>query len=272
MPDAEALERDKERCRLRRAIRALRAKGKTWDEVCAATGLSSSTARYYGRSRVREPGEPPKRVLSVRQKMFARGLAEGKSAIASAIAAGSPNRYAAADFASRTKNDPRFVVLFNDMLEKAGLGENELAEVLKRCLAATKIAGIAIDKESGKISDSLEVPDYPTQLNAVRTGFELHNRLGRHQETPAHGHIHFHLTREQLGKYEQITGGPLPFPVTMLDEPGQGEAYADVRHERAGAAVAVGGDPGGPPRDETRAGSDDPPRSDAGGEGNEPIG
>ena len=188
----------------------LRAQGFPYRKIAAKLGISKSYAAKLTRSGHSERLVTGHTCLSVRERKFALGLIEGKSQHQAALDAGVP-RAGADSWASRTRRDPRFQESLHNLLEQAGLGEQQLVQALAKLVNATKVVGIA--RLDGKITDRLEVPDYAVQLRAAELGFRLWGRLGPQkgkQAAGGGGGIVFHLVPDKKGPHEDVTGVPLP--------------------------------------------------------------
>jgi hypothetical protein len=215
-----------------RIARRMRREGKTLLRIAAEMGVCSKTVKNWMKYRPPRNSTPAKRqALTVRRRKFAQGLAQGKTAVRSAMDAGCPTRGAAAKFAHMAKRSPEFVEYFNGLLDAAGLDEETLAAGLKECTQATKIAGIAVNKNTGMITDKLEVPDYQVRHQTLRTCLELRKRLNQRDEDrkPGAEPVHLHLTLEQKQRYERLIGGPLNGDVITLAPESESKAVAAGR-------------------------------------------
>ena len=222
---------------IRGTVKKMRRSGKTFNQISAQLGLSVSTVRYYARTRNPKRSDDARvgprtdQPIPPRRLVYAKALAEGKTGVEAALEAGSPNRVAAHQYSRTVKADPRFEEMFTEVLNTAGLTVEELAKTVKESTLATKIAGIAVDKKTGLISDKLEVPDYHVRHQAARTGFELHKKLGRQeQDDKGNGAVTFLVRMEDLESFQRLTGGPLAFPVKVIDMK-QGEPNGYFRAE-----------------------------------------
>lgn len=196
-----------------RIARKLRRAGKTFGRIAAELGVSEDTVRTWVKYRSPPQGAPREPQVSVRRKKFAAELASGKRPIAAAMAAGCPTVNAAAQFSHKAKRSPSFIEYFNGLLDKAGLDEETVAQGLKECSQATKVVGVAINKQTGMITDTREHPDYHVRHQTLRTVLEVRRRLNQRDEdkNPAAAPVHLHLTVELKEKYEKMVGGPLDF-------------------------------------------------------------
>lgn len=212
-----------------RIARSLRRRGMTFRRIAAELGVSVHTVQRWVSYRAKKKASPKRQKkpkpevpiearVSHRRKLFAQGLAEGKTVTEAGLAAGCPTAKTALNFSYRARNNAEFLEYFQGILEKAGLDEATLARKLSECTDATKVAAVATNKEFGIISDKLVVPDYHVRHQAIRTAFELHQRIGQRDQATAPGAapIHLHVTLEQKREFEQLIGGPLAFDVITI--------------------------------------------------------
>ena len=164
---------------------------------------SSSTKRSTSAST-----EPVNR-LTIRQRRFAKGLAEGKTQKQAAIEAapsGTATGNALEQWASRTVRDPKFQKGFRQILDEAGLSDADIARVHRENLNATRIAATATME--GKITDVLEVPDYATRQRAVADAYRVRGRMkdDRSLDAPPRPRIVV-LSQRDAELFKVFTGG-----------------------------------------------------------------
>lgn len=198
---------------LRAEVYRLHSEGKSFSEI--GEELNFSKQRAHQLWKMGSPSSEASNIasrksstsLTVRQRRFAAGVAQGKTQRQAALDAGcSPG--GADDFAQRAMKNPDFQQAFEEILDRHGLSDEEIARVHAENLRATKVVGTAT--KDGKITDFLERPDFPTRQKAARDGWELRGRIGSDQHAGNTGAVHIYLTLEQKQAIEAITGVPLP--------------------------------------------------------------
>jgi len=147
--------------------------------------------------------------LTVRQRRFAKGLAEGKTQKQAAIEAvppGTATDNGLEQWGSRTVRDPKFQKGFREILDEQGLSDEDIARVHRENLSATRIAGTASD--GGKITDVLERPDYAVRQRAVADAWRVRGRMkpDASNEPPARQPIVV-LSQEDYERMKVFTGG-----------------------------------------------------------------
>lgn len=122
------------------------------------------------------------RSFNQREKKTIEGVVSGKSIYRSMIDAGYTEQTA---HTQCTKKRKELMPTIQALMEKRGLTDDRLLDVLERGLDATKVIScniIAIDKEGMKDADSMtkdfvDVPDYATQHKFLDTGLKLKGHL-----------------------------------------------------------------------------------------------
>jgi len=215
----------------------------TWNRIAGELGVSVTTAMKYGRAQLRG-GRKSALKITERQREYVAALIDGKNKTQAAKAAGCTTITAAHQFVARANHSPAVQDYMQGLLKAAGLDDKTLARRLEMCTRATKVAGIAVNKNTGMIQGKLYHPDYHVQHQAIRTAFELSGQLGQKDEKGTSAPVQVFLTTQERVKLEILTGGPLAFPVIELGP--QGEQHGDVRTRLDGP---VGGHPAPAARD-----------------------
>jgi hypothetical protein len=122
--------------------------------------------------------------------------------------------------------NPKFLNEFHRILDRHGLSEARLAEVHGQNLEATKTI---VATHEGKITDQLEVPDYPSRQRAVDSGWDLYGRHKPEQTEQPQGPTIIYITQEKKKAIEGMIGGPL--------EDGPNVKVIDVRPQEPDEAV-----------------------------------
>ena len=116
------------------------------------------------------------RELTVKQKKLVKGIAEGKTKRQAAIDAGySPdNPEAASVSASQQLKKPNVREAFLEAMDKAGITNDTVSQVLKDGLVANRvISAIPGTEANGGTVDFVDVPDHPTRLKAVKIAVDI---------------------------------------------------------------------------------------------------
>lgn len=129
---------------------------------------------------------------NIKQRIFAKKVAEGQSQKAAAIAAGYAVSGAAVQ-GSRLIRNANVQAIIVATMEAQGLDDKTLLEVLKSGLSATKLFG----------SEGVEHTDFPTRLHAVRLAYELKGVIGKSRNEEEAAHDQTQLLRTIM---EQIAG------------------------------------------------------------------
>jgi hypothetical protein len=79
----------------------------TWVRIAAELGVSVTTAKSYAAAPPR-PGRHGNREVTVRRRLYAKGLIEGKNKIQAAQDAGCPTPSSARHFAQKAAASPEF--------------------------------------------------------------------------------------------------------------------------------------------------------------------
>jgi hypothetical protein len=214
----------------------LRAQGQSYSEIGDQLGCSK---QYVAKLLKGAPGSSTKsstpastesvNQLTIRQRRFAKGLAEGKTQKQAAMEAAPPGTAtdnALEQWASRTVRDSKFQKGFEELLAENGLSLADIARVHRGNLAATKI--VATASQDGKITDVLEQPDYATRQRAVADGYRIHGKMkpASNTEPPPPAKI-LVLSRQDAERLRVFTGGqPLP-PVFQIAPEGVADDLLD---------------------------------------------
>lgn len=214
MPTPSATTTDNPVREAARIARRMKREGKSAPLIAAELGVSEPTVKKWLKYRT-PPAAPKPRTptVTVRRKQFAAALAQGQRPTAAAMAAGCRTLSAAKSFSHDARNSPAWNEYFNGLMDKAGLDEETIAKGLKECSQATKVVGVAVNKQTGMITDTKEHPDYHVRHQTLRTALEVRKRLNSREEdkNPLAAPVHLHLTVELKEKYEAMVGGKLDF-------------------------------------------------------------
>src|SRR5262249_46881572 len=147
--------------------------------------------------------------LTIRQRKFIAGRVEGKSQHQAAIDAGVPPG-GADSFARRALKKEQIQNAFQELLDRAGLSEETIAQVHAENLKATKVVAVRW-RDGDPDPDVVERPDYPTRQRAVNDAWRLHGRADKStsQERPR-APIILPPPPEDLLRVEGLRGSPLP--------------------------------------------------------------
>jgi len=122
------------------------------------------------------------RPLNVRERKFIKNLAHGMFQKDAAIKAGySPGTAEA--LASRKIKEPQVVTAMQQALEKHGISDDRLADVIKNGIDANKVISANVISENGEgmkdansmTKDFVEVPDWQSRHRFVDTALKLKN-------------------------------------------------------------------------------------------------
>lgn len=153
--------------------------------------------------------------VSIMERKMANHMLEGESPTKAAQLAGSgsPSR-----FQNQVFKRPKFKRYFEELLENNGLTENHLAKKHMEELEANRTLFASKD---GEITETLEVPDHQTRMNAVKVGWELRKRVGskdpEDEESPNSVPPIIVITPERKRLIEKLIGRPLDCQV--IDDP-----------------------------------------------------
>ena len=192
---------------LRDEVVRLREDGLSFSKVAKRLGIVKSYAVKLSQQdgdRSAESVTGHSTALTVRQRRFMAGLAEGKTQREAAVEAGVPPG-GADSFAQRSLNNEQFQECFKGLLDRVGLSEAQIAQVHSENLRATKV--VATATRDGAITDILEVPDYPTRQRAVQAAWALlgRNRPPEPVEPPPPPFV-LNITPRDAVLTEQLTG------------------------------------------------------------------
>jgi hypothetical protein len=213
---------------LRAEVLKLRGEGLSFSKIAKQLAISKAYAVKLGKDdRSQEPDTGHKnghqRSLSVRQRRFVVGLAEGKSQTQAARDAGAPPKSAHV-WASQAIRDPKVQESFAELLDRKGLSDERLAEIHAENLAATKVIAVGRNMQ-GDITAIVERPDFGVRQRAVKDAWMLRGRIGSNEPEGAGGPtVNIALFYETAKKVEALTGRPiLPADYESVEEgPGQG--------------------------------------------------
>ena len=166
--------------------------------------------------------------LTVRQRLFAKGLLEGKTQKEAALEAtiDRPVTEGSAEhWASRTVRNPNFRNAFERMLSRAGLSEERLAMIHAENLGATKVVGW-VRREDGTV-EPVERPDYSVRQRAVDSGWDLYGRrkIGPEPNADAPTII---LTLESARNIRRLNGGRFPSEEALREAEERGQTTLRV--------------------------------------------
>ena len=142
--------------------------GKPGSTSTKMTKLSRTTQRRaQGAVAARTETSTPR--LTTKRKLLLSGLADGKS-MAEATAGALMSR----QHGYATLNQLR--ERLSELMDAIGLSERAILERLRDKLDATKTVTASF---MGKITDSIEVADNPTQMDAIKTAAKMHGMFDR---------------------------------------------------------------------------------------------
>jgi|WetSurMetagenome_2_1015567.scaffolds.fasta_scaffold957761_1 hypothetical protein len=128
--------------------------------------------------------KPAKKKLSIRERKFIKGLIEGKSPSKAMVDAGY-TQYTAWAKAKEKVKEVQVSETIQALMEKRGISDDRLTEVLEKGLEATKVISaliIAKDGEGMKDANSMtrdfvDVEDYAIRHKYLETGLKLKGHL-----------------------------------------------------------------------------------------------
>jgi phage terminase small subunit len=170
---------------LREEVLKLRGEGLSFSRIAKQLAISKAYAVKLAQSD-RSPDSDTghrsghQRSLTVRQRRFISGLAEGKNQTQAALDAGASPKSAHV-WASQTMRNPNVQETFAELLDRKGLSDERLAEIHAENLAATKVVAVARNMQ-GQITEVLEKPDFSVRQRAVKDAWVLRGRIGSNDE------------------------------------------------------------------------------------------
>lgn len=112
--------------------------------------------------------------LTPKQAKFVKGVVEGKTMVKAAMDAYPTVDYKSASvMAAQNLEKVSIKEALAGAYDRAGITADRIARKLSDHMDAKKVVYIESDSEDYKDRERIEVPDYPAQINAIRTAAQL---------------------------------------------------------------------------------------------------
>ena len=195
---------------LRDEVVQLREDGLSFSKVARRLGIAKSYAvklsQQDGDRSSSQSVTGHSTALTVRQRLFVAGLAEGKTQREAAVEAGVPAG-GADSFAQRTLKNRNVQETFAAMLDRVGLSEEMIIRVMVENLQATKVISTIVN--DGQITGVLVYPDYSVRQRAAQIALDLYGRRRPSEPVEQRPRVELHLNLHEAVLTEQLTGNPI---------------------------------------------------------------